>query len=391
MSVTTWRFEALDTWFFRESRPHGALGGSELGSLFPPPARTVAGAVRFLMGESLGVSWRAFGRGDGRVGGLDLIAEIGRGDDLGKLRLGGPWLARKTGPEDSERLYPAPGFLLGRSQPERGEDRFLRLNIGPVGKCDLGRVPLPQVDGARAKALERVWLTGEGLSQVLAGASPDAGEVVDLRTVYGEEPRLGIARDNRRRTNLEGLLYQTRHVRPVEELCVEVDVAGVDERLLAPPSLVRFGGEGRMAAVGALPSRAKLPAAPEPNAETRGLILCLLTAADLNGAGEGWLPPGFDQQDRPSATVWRGEINGVQLILRSAVIGKALREGGWDLALGMPRAVKSLLPAGSAWYCTVENRSLSNAISRLHGQSIGAETPLGRGRLAVALWNQSEY
>ena len=30
-----WRFEALDTWFFRESRPHGSVGAAELASLFP--------------------------------------------------------------------------------------------------------------------------------------------------------------------------------------------------------------------------------------------------------------------------------------------------------------------------------------------------------------------
>ena len=33
-------FEPLDTWFFREARPHGSMGNSELGSQFPPPVRT---------------------------------------------------------------------------------------------------------------------------------------------------------------------------------------------------------------------------------------------------------------------------------------------------------------------------------------------------------------
>ncbi|WP_308874022.1 hypothetical protein [Thiothrix subterranea] len=30
-----WRFKALDTWFFRESRPMESVGGSELLSAFP--------------------------------------------------------------------------------------------------------------------------------------------------------------------------------------------------------------------------------------------------------------------------------------------------------------------------------------------------------------------
>ncbi|MEM7018048.1 MAG: hypothetical protein AAF512_12010, partial [Pseudomonadota bacterium] len=37
-----WCFAPIDSWFFRESRPHGSIGGSELDSLFPPPARTIA-------------------------------------------------------------------------------------------------------------------------------------------------------------------------------------------------------------------------------------------------------------------------------------------------------------------------------------------------------------
>lgn len=60
MTVTTLRFTALDTLFFRESRPYETIGGSELGSVFPPPPRTVAGAIRTAIGESLDADWKAF-------------------------------------------------------------------------------------------------------------------------------------------------------------------------------------------------------------------------------------------------------------------------------------------------------------------------------------------
>ena len=46
------RFTPLDTWFFRESRPHGSIGSSELGSVFPPPVRTLLGALRTLIGDT---------------------------------------------------------------------------------------------------------------------------------------------------------------------------------------------------------------------------------------------------------------------------------------------------------------------------------------------------
>ncbi|WP_407647963.1 type III-B CRISPR module-associated Cmr3 family protein [Endozoicomonas gorgoniicola] len=44
-----WRliFTPVDTWFFRESRPHGAAGADRLESLFPPPVRTVVGGYPY--------------------------------------------------------------------------------------------------------------------------------------------------------------------------------------------------------------------------------------------------------------------------------------------------------------------------------------------------------
>ncbi len=60
MSAKQWCFEPLDTWFFRESRPFGTVGGSELTSLFPPPARTVAGAIRTLIGENANINWNNY-------------------------------------------------------------------------------------------------------------------------------------------------------------------------------------------------------------------------------------------------------------------------------------------------------------------------------------------
>lgn len=37
----SWRLTLtpVDSWYFRESRPHGAAGGDRLESLFPPPVK----------------------------------------------------------------------------------------------------------------------------------------------------------------------------------------------------------------------------------------------------------------------------------------------------------------------------------------------------------------
>jgi CRISPR-associated protein Cmr3 len=130
----------------------------------------------------------------------------------------------------------------------------------------------------------------------------------------------------------------------------------------------------------------QFPGLSKPNAETHGLILTLLTHADLDFH---WYPPGFEVLEQQGVTVWRSVISGVMLTIHAAALGKAHREGGWDLVAHQSRAVKSLIPAGSAWYCTVEGQ-LESAIRALHGTQIGEEQALGRGLLAVGLWTKDK-
>ena len=86
----------LDTWFFRESRPHGSVGASELGSVFPPPVRTLAGALRTCIGDAwfanTGSNWQEFARDAHHP----LRAIIGFGNDLGALRITGALLLLPT-------------------------------------------------------------------------------------------------------------------------------------------------------------------------------------------------------------------------------------------------------------------------------------------------------
>jgi len=394
MSATLWHFEALDTWFFRESRPHEALGGSTLGSLFPPPARTVAGAVRTVIGQHAGVDWGRFNDGEGGAhqlgAALDLRHQIGHADDLGQLQLQGPWLRR-----NDERLYPVPRFLLEPASPgPLLEPATLpRLRLGQPVRCGLsaeGHVALPELPrkDRGAKPLGSAWVTEPVYQRILAGESITTKELVKPADLFGTEERLGIGRDNRRGTVIPQQLYMTRHVRPYAGIGLEVGVSGVDPRLQPPTGLSRFGGEGRLAAIRVQSiETAPLPRAPELEAGTRQLLLVLLTPADLDGAG---LPPGFQPVTTEGQTRWQGTLNGVDLTLASAVIGKPAREGGWDLANHRPRPVRSLVPAGSAWFVTGFQGDPAAVVAALHGHAIGRDTALGRGRLAVARWPEAD-
>ncbi|MBI5142695.1 MAG: hypothetical protein HZA20_10995 [Nitrospirae bacterium] len=383
MTSRTLRLSALDTWFFRESRPHGSVGGTELDSVFPPPPRTVAGAVRTMIGNHAGADWDDFKKCKETPylrNEIDLRAEIGWGDDTGKLAINGPWLTL-----NGSRLYPAPSFLV-----KSENSGVVRLAIGPSAVCDLGCLHLPILGtGSSVKPIENAWLTHEAFNRVLGGGVPDIADILCESQLVAIEPRLGIARNNAVRTAENGMLYQARHIRPDAKFALEVDISGIAERLHPSGGATRFGGEGRLALVESLPTSPLFPQPPEPLADTKGVILILLTPSDTGGC---WLPnSSFKLIEEDGVCYFDGKINGIGLRIVSAVLGKAIREGGWDLAQQKPRPARSLIPAGSAWYCTVAGGDIKSAIQALHNSQIGLETSLGRGHLAVGLWNNSEY
>ena len=388
MSATSiLRFSALDTWFFRESRPMETIGGSELASVFPPPPRTLMGSVRTAIGDALKADWPAFGEkpDDYRLpDGRRLKDLIGFGDDCGPLSLNGPWLV-----SGGQRLYPVPFCLFEKC--EGTAKTMVRLRIGPARQTSLGKVRLPELPprNAGAKTMERTWISGGGLACILSGGLPASDTIHRFSDLFTEEARLGIARDNAQRVTGEGLLYQTRHLRPRRpDLAVEAEIP-VPDGVSISDRLVRLGGEGRLAHIELRPADSSLPPAPKFHPNAHGLILILLTSARLGRGPDGWLPFDFREQEKNGLSVWKGRVAGVDLTLHAAVIGKARREGGWNMAEKKPRSVFSLIPAGSCYYVTTE-QDRAEAIHKLHGTRIGREQELGRGLIACGIWNNNE-
>ena len=378
MNLKTIRFTALDTLFFRESRPFDAIGGAELASVFPPPPRTVMGAIRSAIGEASGVDWREFQRNDVHP----LRAVIGFGDALGPLSIGGVWLSKQ-----GDRLYPAPLHLFCKQDPTNLQ--FARLAVSAPVQTHLGNVALPQIPKQCAgyKPMEGAWLSRAGLEAVLNGNVPRESQVFFKADLFAAEPRLGIARSNARGTVESGMLYQTQHLRPKLDVAIEVDLIAPEDLKLADV-LLHLGGEGRLAGMQCV-DESHFPA--KPNANAVGMILTLITAARFNRQPHDllWLPAEFTAKRSNGPQVWKGKLHGINLTVHCAVIGKALREGGWDLASHTPRSVQSLIPAGSSYYCTVDG-PLEVAIAALHGKAIGEESNLGRGRVVCGLWNANE-
>lgn len=374
-------FEPIDTWFFRESRPHATVGGNELQSLFPPPIQTLAGAVRTSLGDAMGVDWDQFKKDEAP----EVKALIGQGEDLGQLAFRGPWPTL-----NKKRLYPWPANLLqgtveGDTQPSLG-----RLAIGGVVNCHLGKVRLPVLDDKSRgrKPKEDGWITPAAMAAVLRGELPRGEDCKSEDDLLVREPRLGIALKLRQHTTQKGNLYQTNHLRLEKGVGIEVGLSGLDQHDSPQlPPVVCLGGEGRLASLDVTDRDNMLPDQPKPNEHTRGIILYLLTEARFDN--NNWLPRDFTKNNEGPVHCWSGEIKGIGLKVISAVLGKSRRVGGWDLLNDRPKAVTSLIPAGSLYYCEVEG-DLNNALNELHGAQIGEDNTLGRGLLAAGLWQTEE-
>lgn len=342
-------FKAIDTWMFKEARPMDGFGGSELSSTFPPPVRTLLGALRSQIGDAQGVDWSRFPQEY-----PELVAQIGDANSYGALTCKGVFLRYKQ-----KRLYPLPLHIVSRKEGDK--ELFETILIGDTVQCDLGNVRLPILPkngDERYSPLDKAaWVDETELARILSGEAPTG--VVHEKELFAFESRVGIGRDNATHTVKESQLYQTRHIRPHADLEVLLEIEGLSS--LPKTGICRLGAEGRAAAFERFEaksvSKPKKPAKP-----IEGIFFTLLTPALLD----------------PKAPL--GES------VTSACVGKSFREGGFDMNAKASRAAQSYIPAGSTWFVSLGEKEAESFIEKHHESFIGQERQLGRGRIVCGYW-----
>jgi len=107
-------------------------------------------------------------------------------------------------------------------------------------------------------------------------------KVIRQSKLFESEPRLGIVRDRKKGITKEGLLYQSLHLRPINNIKVGAIVKGISDNFHpCVKQLTRFGGEGRLAGVEI--KKAEKVLLPElPNNKGQNLLLMLSTEAHIN-------------------------------------------------------------------------------------------------------------
>lgn len=384
-----WTFEALDTLFFRDGNPMNAGESGWLQSQFPPTGQTLQGAIRAAILDELGANIKAFQNGEICLeNGESLKEEIGDASSIGNLNLTGPFLQK-----DEQLLLPAPLDLIKNSQ-----DVFSLLvpADAPI-ECDMGlvRLPEPRKPGSGYKALDGNYLSHQTMEYLLNGDTdqikPDhlipltADKPDDENALTDREPKIGLARNNQTRTNIEGMLFAIAPIRPRAGIKLILDVKGLKKgRLKCGQFAYKLGGEGKLAKI-SIPEQCqdmKFPSCVlNELAKTIQFKMILTTPGHMQNGG--WLP--FDCESTENINGWLGGIKNCQLIIVSACIGKPLKIGGWDLKNHRSRPLQSFIPAGSVYFCEAKPDQIEN-IKALHNSKIGHLTEYGYGHILIGKW-----
>ncbi|MHB1544324.1 MAG: type III-B CRISPR module-associated Cmr3 family protein [Gammaproteobacteria bacterium] len=355
--------EPLDTVFFRDGRPYTKDECEQVGvaSQFPPAPATLVGAVRAAVARGLG--WN--GRGSW---GDDIKQKLGDGENLGALRFRGPLLLQHVKP-----LYLAPANLM---RNEAGKTTL--LVPGPARDCDLDKaVRLPALpsgapgDGWKQAGL--IWLSLDGLSTALKGKEPAADTIVEQKSLWSLEARVGIARDEATRTTGEGALYSPQHIRLHHGVTLGIWLEGLDEETLAriPRKPHPVGGEARSAWITVADAAPDLPASPatlQRDGKNLNYTVVVLTPLPLASA------PAPGQA-----------IPGLPGTLVSACLPRVLMLGGWDSVKKQPLPLQPHLAPGSVLFMQAGVEE-EHVIRALHGTCIGLRPTWGYGWIAIGTW-----
>ena len=172
-----------------------------------------------------------------------------------------------------------------------------------------------------------------------------------LSDIVHTEPKIGIGRSDLTHSSDESRLYRVG-MRHSKNLKIVVDFEGIE---LAPEGFMKLGGENKAVAYRQPGKKVRLPV-KKPKINGKQFKLYLATPAVFE---KFWIPD-LDKYGK----------QGIKLKLLTAVIGKPLFIGGFDMKGKQPKSMRKAVPAGSVYYFEIENGDMQRATDIFHGQSV---------------------
>lgn len=302
-----YKFTPVDTLFFKGAQPMNLGENHTASKIFPPPARTLSGALRTAVLIQNEVSFEDYGRGNAQDQIYDAIGKPGK---PAPFTLSGPFFMVK------EQLYiPAPYSWFMEKDCKTSIVHVFR---GKQIKTHLLKSQSGKFFWARGKSANLLSLGGMWIKKQDFNNAPEAMEVKTNLDFFKDELRTGIALDKSRRVR-KGHLYSFNHARLEKDVSM---VFGTDHDLpLAEKGVLKIGAEQRFGWYKRESDQ-------------------LLELKDCTGKLYATL------------SILEGSAEANESVVAT---GKILYLGGWDLNQGFHKPMTGFFPAG-----TVFNKKLND-------------------------------
>ncbi len=338
--------DAVDTLFFRDSRPFDAGTDTFAESTLPSPLAIYGAIGNYVLSQNK-TDVPGFLRGeieDGTLGKYNNSLQDTR------LKIKGVFLTK-----GGEIYLPAPANLFKRDNEAYwvatpGSKQDLKWDIDDMNMVNLRPLALPEEDCKPVEAY--VWLA-EMKEKLL-----QAGEVIQIGEFKNDiffmtEQRVGhrIRRDAS--VVEEGFLYSAGHLRPNEELRgrqyakggLLVVVEGLDG--FQVDGIISLGGEGR---------KAKLSSEKTPPLTFQDIQAEVLSKVKQNRRFFVYLLTPSIFANGWTRGEWPDEFKGATLV--GATVNKPVYFSGWQRSTasqGTPRPMRKAVPQGSVYFFEVAN------------------------------------
>ena len=298
----------------------------------------------------------AFARGEPLAADSRLAEALGTPDQPGSFRIAGFTLARRVGGA-IDLCFPLPADVVVTDKELNDASYLEPTAVSGALRSSAAFAELPILRAAKpAKPIGGLWLNGAGWQAYLNGERLTAAHLLRSSGLWQTDPRLGIALEGGRGTVQTGMLYTAETVafrregrdaatgKNYHDVGLFVGVDGA-EGLIPQEGLLRFGGDGRGAAVVPCSTRPPKPDWPRIDRERR-FRLVLATPGLFE---HGWRLPGLAADN-----LWHGP-DGCVAKLVAASVNRADVISGWDLAKWShgksgPKTAFRAAPTGSVYW-----------------------------------------
>lgn len=328
---------ALDTLFFRDSRPFTKGEDTWANGVFPPAPSVFYGALR-----SLYFSHH-----------ISELPKAQQGDDpTADLRIQGIYLKLW-----GHVCLPIPLDCVTLKDGGTGSSAFL---LSLVDNHLISSCPTPYLltqDGsATVEPVVNGFLDHFSLKDYLH-LKTNKFSFRNLDDHLISEPKIGITRDRTTGSSRDAMLYRADMQR-LQNVILAINYTGLD---LPAKGLAKLGAESKAVAYW----HSEKFTMDAPPLKGNRFKLYLATPAIFK---RGWLPSWIVNRE-----TLVGQYQGLQLRLLTAAVGPYISIGGFDIRKKQPKPMQRAVPAGSVYYFEILEGEPEKAVEVFHGRNISED------------------